>query len=91
MLTSLNVRSFKIYTKTGDKGTSALYTGDRLDKSDRIFSCLGTVDELNAHIGLAREHCQHVNKFDKLEQLEEIQARLIDIGSHIATPRTSQK
>lgn len=42
----------KIYTKTGDKGTSALYTGDRLDKNDHIFECLGSLDELNASLGL---------------------------------------
>ena len=49
--------SFKIYTKTGDKGTSALYTGDRLDKNNKIFYCLGSLDEINANLGLAREHC----------------------------------
>lgn len=42
----------KIYTKTGDKGQTSLYTGDRLDKNDLIFSCLGDIDELNASIGL---------------------------------------
>ena len=47
---------FKIYTKTGDKGTTALYTGDRLAKNSDIFQCLGSIDELNAHLGLAREH-----------------------------------
>ena len=48
--------SYKIYTKTGDKGTSSLYTGLRLEKSNEIFESLGTIDELNAHLGLAREH-----------------------------------
>lgn len=42
----------EIYTKSGDKGTSALFTGDRFDKNDRIFDCLGSIDELNAHLGL---------------------------------------
>ena len=50
-------RFFKIYTKTGDKGTSALYTGDRLGKDDMIFQSLGSIDEINANLGLAREHC----------------------------------
>ena len=51
-------RSFstKIYTKTGDKGTSALYTGDRYSKNDKVFWCLGAIDEVNASIGVAREH-----------------------------------
>ena len=48
--------SFKIYTKTGDKGTSVLFTGDRLSKNNEVFHCLGAIDELNAHLGLAREH-----------------------------------
>lgn len=48
--------SFKIYTKTGDKGTSALWTGERLSKDNSIFECLGSIDELNANLGLAREY-----------------------------------
>ena len=47
------VATFKIYTKTGDQGSSSLYTGDRLNKNDAIFDSLGSVDELNAHLGLA--------------------------------------
>ena len=49
-------QGFKIYTKTGDKGTTALYTGDRVAKDHTIFNSLGSVDELNAHLGLARTH-----------------------------------
>ena len=81
--------SFKIYTKTGDQGSSALYTGDRLEKDNKIFECLGAVDELNAHLGLAIEHCKGIENLDESvsKQLKEIQARLIDVGSHIATPR----
>ena len=45
----------KIYTKTGDKGQSSLFTGERLDKNDHIFECLGSIDELNATIGLVRK------------------------------------
>lgn len=45
-------QGIKIYTKTGDKGTSSLFTGDRAQKDDRIFDCLGTIDETNAFIGL---------------------------------------
>lgn len=47
---------FKIYTKTGDAGTTGLFTGDRLPKDHAIFQSLGSIDELNAHLGLARHH-----------------------------------
>ena len=48
------LRSMKIYTKTGDKGTTALYTGERLYKDDNIFESLGSIDELNGLLGLVR-------------------------------------
>ena len=80
-------QGFKIYTKSGDKGTSALYTGERLAKDAQVFQTLGAIDELNAHIGLAREYMKQSNGFT---QLEEIQARLIDVGSHVATPRSTE-
>ena len=65
---------FKIYTKTGDKGTSSLYTGDRLEKDNKIFECLGSVDELNAHLGLAIEYCHQIEGLDSkiVQQFKEI-------------------
>ena len=38
-------------------GTSSLYNGSRVRKDDVLFDCLGDIDELNAHVGVAREHC----------------------------------
>ena len=80
---------YKIYTKSGDKGTSSLYTGDRLNKNHEIFESLGSIDELNAHLGLAREHSLSIKDLPSKvhAQLEDIQARLLDLGSHVATPR----
>jgi cob(I)alamin adenosyltransferase len=40
----------KIYTKTGDKGKTSLYTGERIEKSDHIFDALGSIDEVNAYL-----------------------------------------
>ena len=70
-------QGFKIYTKTGDKGTTALFTGDRLAKDHAIFQSLGSIDELNAHLGLARHHYTLLVKEQPMaqahdEQLEEI-------------------
>jgi cob(I)alamin adenosyltransferase len=63
----------KVYTKTGDKGTTALFGGTRVPKYARIES-YGTVDELNSHIGLIRD--QEMNAHYK-EILIEIQDRLL--------------
>jgi cob(I)alamin adenosyltransferase len=72
----------KIYTKTGDAGTTSLFGGKRVPKSDLRIETYGTVDELNSHIGLLRD--QPVNA-ERKEVLIEIQDRLFTIGSILAT------
>jgi len=72
----------KIYTKTGDKGTTALFGGKRISKADLRIETYGTVDELNSYIGLVRD--QEVNAKRK-NSLVEIQDRLFTIGSILAT------
>lgn len=72
----------KIYTKTGDQGTTSLFGGKRVSKSDLRIDSYGTVDELNSYIGLLRD--QEVNEVRK-HVLIEIQDRLFTIGSILAT------
>jgi cob(I)alamin adenosyltransferase len=72
----------KIYTKTGDQGTTALFGGKRVSKADLRIDTYGTVDELNSYMGLLRD--QEVNQKRK-KNLLEIQDRLFTIGSILAT------
>lgn len=74
-----------MYTKTGDKGKSSLYDGSRAEKDDRFFMALGDVDELNSSLGLCYEYCKaEGNGLDA--ELTEIQSRLFDVGTAVATP-----
>ena len=72
----------KIYTKTGDQGTTALFGGKRVSKADLRIETYGTVDELNSWIGLLRD--QDVNSKRK-DFLVDIQDRLFTVGSILAT------
>jgi len=75
----------KIYTKTGDDGTTALGTGERRPKHDLRIEAYGTVDETNAAIGLARaELAQMLSELDRM--LAAIQTDLFDLGAELATP-----
>ncbi len=76
------VKLNKIYTKTGDDGTTALATGERRAKDDLRVACYGTVDELNAVLGIARQHTSGV--VDKM--LARIQNELFDLGADLSTP-----
>ena len=72
----------KVYTKTGDKGTTALFGGTRVPKYHLRIESYGTVDELNSYIGLIRD--QQINKIYK-EQLIHIQDKLFTLGAILAT------
>ena len=72
----------KIYTRTGDDGTTGLFGGQRVRKSDLRIECIGTLDEVNAAVGLAATCAAE----QMLEKLREIQNDLFVIGSHLATP-----
>merc|ERR1712130_80013 len=84
-----NTRNLKIYTKTGDKGVTSLYTGERRPKTDLVFDALGAVDELSSVLGIAKEFAIASDHAQVVEIVVEIQATLQDIGSAIATPISS--
>jgi cob(I)alamin adenosyltransferase len=73
----------KVYTKTGDTGTTALFGGTRVPKHHIRIESYGTVDELNSHIGLIRD--QEINVVYK-NVLIEVQDRLFTVGAILATP-----
>ncbi|MGH7175803.1 MAG: ATP:cob(I)alamin adenosyltransferase, partial [Tepidisphaeraceae bacterium] len=70
----------KIYTRTGDDGTTGLIGGKRVPKHDLRIECYGTVDELNAAIGLAATGAAD----ELLASLRRVQNELFVIGSHLA-------
>ena len=76
------VRLTRIYTKSGDKGTTALGTGKRVPKHDLRVEAYGTVDEANAAIGIARLHTSG----DADAALARIQNDLFDLGADLCAP-----
>ena len=74
----------RIYTRTGDAGTTRLATGAEVSKSDARVEAYGAVDETNACIGLVRLHTGSEPAFDAM--LARIQNELFDLGADLATP-----
>ncbi len=79
------VKLNKIYTKTGDDGTTGLVSGKRVDKDDLRVEAFGSVDEVNAALGLARSRLDEEHKTVD-EMLARIQNDLFDLGADLATP-----
>ncbi|MDT0552324.1 cob(I)yrinic acid a,c-diamide adenosyltransferase [Urechidicola vernalis] len=77
----------KIYTKTGDKGSTGLYGGTRVSKYDLRIEAYGTIDELNAHLGLLK--AQIIDELVLLELLK-IQNDLFTLGAMLATPKEKE-
>jgi len=73
---------FRIYTKTGDKGETALFGGRRVPKSHLRVDAYGTVDELNSFIGLL---CDSLENQEIKNLLQQVQHRLFTIGAHLAS------
>ena len=75
----------KIYTRTGDAGTTALGTGERVPKHSARIAAYGTVDETNASIGVARIHVRETHA-DVDAMLGRIQNDLFDLGADLTVP-----
>ncbi len=82
------VKLNKIYTRTGDDGTTALVSGPRRAKDDLRVEAFGTIDEANSAIGIARLHMQGMPDLDAMLML--IQNDLFDLGADLATPDTGK-
>lgn len=79
----------KIYTKTGDKGSTSLIYGSRVSKNDPLVEAYGTCDEANSMIGLALSYLQN-EFFEENDQIQaafhQIQTTLFHVGAELATP-----
>lgn len=75
----------KVYTKTGDKGTTGLYTGERIAKDSLRVEAYGTVDEITSVLGLARSQCQNSSVVSTIYAVQKLlmsaMAQLASLGS----------
>ena len=78
-----------IYTRTGDKGKTSLFSGQRVSKSDLRVETYGTIDELNSAIGVVLSEIRNP-KSEIRNELERIQNDLLDIGSSLANPQNGK-
>ncbi len=76
----------KLYTKRGDAGMTDLFRGGRVRKDDPRVAAYGDVDELNAHLGLARAGARGEAEAAVAAPLAAVQSRLFDLGADLATP-----
>jgi len=73
----------KVYTKTGDKGTTGLLTGERIDKDSMRVEAYGTIDEINSALGVARVWCTKTDVQDTIYQSQKI---LMLLMADLASP-----
>ncbi len=81
----------KLYTKTGDDGSTGLYGGGRVRKDHPRIEAYGTVDELNSWLGMCASECAADNPVEARMYaiLIHLQSRLFDLGADLATPTSS--
>jgi cob(I)alamin adenosyltransferase len=72
LISTANTSFVKVYTRAGDSGTSALFTGERRPKDDTAFEALGTIDELSSYLAVARELAMEANHpySDRLQSIQ---------------------
>lgn len=81
----------KIYTRTGDEGTTALFGGKRVTKSHPRIDAYGTVDETNSALGMARALLNDTDGMDRLDPvLGRLQEELFILGADLATPNDAK-
>ena len=80
----------KIYTKTGDKGETSLFSGERVTKYDERVDAYGTIEELNSYLGLLAAHLDG-NLKTKQSDIYQVQSNLFNIGSWLATDPSSDR
>ena len=86
------MRIDRVYTKGGDKGETSLIGGERVSKADPRLECYGTIDELNATIGLMIEALETSAARDHLTPiLRRVQNELFNLGCELATPDAEQR
>lgn len=79
----------KVYTRTGDKGTTSLFSSQRVSKNHPCIEAVGAVDEANSAIGVASSYIPNTKEFATVkDQLETIQHALFDVGAALATPQS---
>jgi len=80
---SEEIKKAKVYTRSGDKGKTALVGGERISKSHERIDLYGEVDELNSYVGFARSLISD-ESLEEYKYLEELQILLFDLGSNLA-------
>lgn len=77
--------AFRIYTRTGDQGETSLFGGRRIPKDDLRIETYGTVDELNAFLGLTNDHLGRLGYHDLQDEVKAVQDLLFAVGSRLAS------
>ena len=77
----------KIYTKTGDKGTTSLFNGKRVSKDNPLIDLLGELDSINSHVGLLLSVLNQKKFLTEVVLLYKIQSILFSIGTEVAYPK----